>query len=65
MPSWELLEEQSVEYQQSIFPASVPVMSIEAGGTQGWQKWSHAQFGLNSFGKQQLYNDDETYFYCC
>ena len=25
-------------------------MSVEASGTQGWQRWAHAPFGLSRFG---------------
>lgn len=50
MPSWELFDKQSVEYQQSIFPPGVPVLAVEAAVTTGWEKYSHAQFGMTSFG---------------
>lgn len=50
MPSWELFEAQSDEYKQSVFPAGVPVLSIEAAATCGWERYSHAQMGINTFG---------------
>lgn len=25
-------------------------MSVEAAGTQGWQRWAHAPFGMARFG---------------
>jgi len=40
MPSWELFEEQSAEYQQNVFPAGVPVLSIECAATCGWERVS-------------------------
>ncbi|KAF9616697.1 hypothetical protein IFM89_031714 [Coptis chinensis] len=37
--SWELYEEQSDEYKESVFPAAVTArVSIEAGSTFGWHK---------------------------
>ncbi|CAN0054662.1 unnamed protein product, partial [Discosporangium mesarthrocarpum] len=50
MPCWELFEPQTEEYQLSVFPEGVPVMSVEASGVQGWQRWAHAPFGLDRFG---------------
>lgn len=50
MPCWELFEEQSQEYKLSIFPAGIPVMSVEAAGAQGWSKYAHAPYGMTSFG---------------
>lgn len=40
MPSWELFDEQSDNYKESILPESVKNrISIEAGVGQGWQKY--------------------------
>lgn len=50
MPCWELFEAQSIDYQLSIFPDNVPVMSIECSAAHGWQKYAHAPYGLDSFG---------------
>ena len=50
MPCWELFERQSLEYQLEVFPAGIPVMSIEAAGTHGWNKYAHASYGMTSFG---------------
>lgn len=50
MPCWELFREQSENYKRSVLPQRVPVVSIEAGCTQGWQEWSHCQLGIDSFG---------------
>ena len=50
MPSWELFDKQSMEYKRSIFPVGVPVLSVEAAATTGWEKYSHVQFGMTSFG---------------
>lgn len=50
MPSLELYEKQSAEYKRSLFPAGVPVMSVEAAATTGWAKIAHACVGIDTFG---------------
>lgn len=50
-PCWELFDEQSKEYQLSVFPAGVPVLSVEAGSSFGWSRWAHGSIGMTSFGK--------------
>ena len=37
-------------YKLEVFPEGVPVMSIEAAGIQGWQKYAHAPYGMVRFG---------------
>uniref|UniRef100_A0A7S1KP45 transketolase n=1 Tax=Percolomonas cosmopolitus TaxID=63605 RepID=A0A7S1KP45_9EUKA len=51
MPSVEVFEEQSEEYRRSVLGnGSAPILSVEAGATHGWQKYSHVQFGIDHFG---------------
>ncbi|KAI9189636.1 Transketolase [Blastocladiella emersonii ATCC 22665] len=50
LPSWELFEKQSVEYRGTVFRAGVPVVSVEALGTFGWDRYAHASVGLTTFG---------------
>lgn len=50
MPCQQLFERQPVEYQASVFPDGVPVMSVEAAATAGWDRFSHVQFGMTTFG---------------
>ena len=50
MPSWELLEAQDDAYRQSVLPAGVPKVSIEAGIAMGWQKWVDASVSIERFG---------------
>ena len=39
-PSWELFEEQDAEYKESVLPKEVKArISIEAGVSQGWEKY--------------------------
>lgn len=53
-PSWELFEEQSDEYKESVLPKEIKArVSVEAGITQGWEKYTGdcgATIGLNQFG---------------
>lgn len=50
MPCQQLFERESVEYKASVFPDGVPVMSVEAAATSGWDRFSHVQFGMTTFG---------------
>jgi transketolase len=50
LPCWELFDEQSDEYKASVLTSGVPVLSVEAGCTLGWAKYSHAQIGVDTFG---------------
>nr|GEY67030.1 transketolase, chloroplastic [Tanacetum cinerariifolium] len=52
--SWELFDEQSDEYKESVLPSSVTArVSIEAGSTFGWEKIVGAKgksIGIDRFG---------------
>ena len=53
MPSWELFDEQSEAYRQAVLPPGVPVLSVEAGITMGWSKYTGskgASLGIDHFG---------------
>jgi transketolase len=51
MPSWELFDEQSDEYRQSVLGGNgVKRLSVEAGTTIGWQKYADASVGIDRFG---------------
>ena len=50
MPCCELFDEQTTEYQLSVLPDGVPVMSVEASSVAGWRKYAHAPFGMTTFG---------------
>jgi len=50
MPSWFLFEKQSAEYKSSVFPAGVKKVSVEAGATLAWPRYSDAQIGVDTFG---------------
>ena len=54
MPSWELFERQSSDYQASVLPPDIDVrLSVEAGSTMGWDRYIGSfgdKIGLNRFG---------------
>src|SRR5262249_44703089 len=54
MPSWELFENQSQEYQDSVIPPSVTArVSVEQAATFGWSRYalkSGRRIGMHTFG---------------
>lgn len=50
MPCMDIFNEQSVEYKRECFPQNVPVLSVEAGVTFGWERYSHKHCGVETFG---------------
>ena len=50
LPSWERFDAQSAEYRESVLPAGVPTVSVEAGVTTGWQRFAQASVGIDRFG---------------
>jgi transketolase len=50
MPSWELFEQQDDAYRESILPAGLPKVSVEAGIAMGWSKWVDASVSIDRFG---------------
>lgn len=56
LPSWELFAAQTPAYQQEVLPSNAKKLSVEAGVTQGWERWvgndpaRGAVIGLNRFG---------------
>jgi len=62
MPSWELFDAQPESYRQSVFPVGVPVLSVEALSTFGWQKYAHTQVGMSTFGASAPYKQVYKHF---
>lgn len=53
LPCWEAFEAQTPEYRDSVLPLGVPRVSIEAGVTLGWQRWTGSDggnVGIDRFG---------------
>jgi transketolase len=52
-PSWRLFDEQPAAYRESVLPAGVPKVSVEAGVTLGWSRYVGAEgssVGVDRFG---------------
>ena len=53
MPCWALFDAQDVEYRRSVLPTGVPRVSVEAGITQGWERYVGLEgemIGIDRFG---------------
>lgn len=61
MPCWELFEEQSAAYRDSVLPPTLTArVSVEAGVTQGWERYvgpRGAMIGMNRFGESAPYQE--------
>jgi transketolase len=60
-PSWELFEEQSDQYRESVLPVKVKArIAVEAGATLGWERWvgdGGIVVGINRFGESAPYKE--------
>jgi hypothetical protein len=45
-----LFEKQDSSYKQQVLPKGVRTVSVEAGTSFGWAKYSHAQVSIDTFG---------------
>jgi transketolase len=50
LPCWEWFGAQPADYRASVFPPGVPVLSVEAGATLGWERYADASIGIDHFG---------------
>jgi transketolase len=53
MPSWELFEAQDATYREDLLPAEVMRVSVEAGTTFGWERYTMPgglRIGIDSYG---------------
>ena len=50
LPSWELFAQQDETYRAAVLPAGVPVLSVEAGTTFGWDRYADDALGIDHFG---------------
>ncbi|KAI9256876.1 transketolase [Sporodiniella umbellata] len=57
MPCTELFDEQSSDYKKEVFPLGIPIISVEALGTFGWDRYSHSHIGLTTFGASGKIDD--------
>jgi len=60
-PSWELFSDQPIEYQKQVLSPNIPArVAIEAGVTQGWERWvgdNGAVIGIDRFGASAPYRE--------
>lgn len=50
LPSWFLFDSQTEEYRSTVLPRNIPKLSVEAGTTLAWPRYSDAQVGVDRFG---------------
>ena len=50
LPSWELFAEQGTAYRDVVLPPGVPVLSVEAATTFGWERYADDSIGIDHFG---------------
>ncbi|AGO12889.1 AaceriADL366Wp [[Ashbya] aceris (nom. inval.)] len=50
LPDFHTFSRQPKEYQLSVLPDRVPILSVEVLSTSGWSEYAHQSFGLNRFG---------------
>jgi transketolase len=50
MPSWELFEAQDDGYRDAVLPPGLPSVSVEAGVSQGWERWVDRTVSIERFG---------------
>jgi transketolase len=49
-PCWEWFDLQVPDYREQVFPPGVPVLSMEAGATFGWDRYADDAIGIDHFG---------------
>jgi transketolase len=61
MPSWELFDAQEEVYQESVLPAGVPRLAIEAGVTLAWKRYLDGSrdlaIGVDRYGASAPYKE--------
>ncbi|KJA27448.1 hypothetical protein HYPSUDRAFT_83775 [Hypholoma sublateritium FD-334 SS-4] len=55
LPCWLTFDQQDEEYRLSVLRSGAPILSLEALSTIGWEKYSHEQYGLPSWGASAPY----------
>jgi transketolase len=50
LPCWDLFAQQPEEHIESVLPAAVPTLAVEAGTTFGWDRWADDAVGIDHFG---------------
>jgi transketolase len=50
LPSWDRLARHDAAVRAELFPADVPVLSVEAATTLGWERFADDSIGIDRFG---------------
>src|SRR4029453_15677624 len=50
LPSWDRFSAQPEAYRHEVLPPGLPVLSVEAGTTFGWERWADDSIGIDRFG---------------
>ncbi len=50
LPSWDRFAAQGREYREELLPPGVPVLSVEAATTFGWERYADDSIGIDRFG---------------
>jgi len=50
LPSWDRFAQQDRAFRAEVFPPGVPVLSVEAGTTFGWERYADDSIGIDRFG---------------
>jgi len=50
LPSWDRFAAQGDEYRSQLLPTGVPVLSVEAAATFGWERYADDSIGIDRFG---------------
>ena len=57
IPCWLVFDQQPQEYRLSVLRSGAPILSLEALSTAGWAKYSHEQYGIDTFGASGPYKE--------
>ncbi|CAK7212557.1 Transketolase [Sporothrix eucalyptigena] len=57
LPCFDVFDSQPLEYKLSVLPDGIPSLSVEVLATNGWERYTHEQFGLDRFGASAPYKD--------
>jgi transketolase len=50
LPSWDLFADQGEDYQDTVLPADVPALAVEAAVSFGWERWVDDSVSIDHFG---------------
>ncbi|MEY2433448.1 MAG: transketolase [Acidimicrobiaceae bacterium] len=50
MPSWKLFEVLEEDAQETVLPADVPTLAVEAAASFGWDRWADDSVSMDHFG---------------